>query len=111
MFIVQDNLYGESVVIGVYKDKIDADNLVSHLKSKRIHIFEVTNGRLFKFDFVHHNDKQCTEDNIMWIHPAATEDKDNFTYEGKYHSGEVIAASFPEALEKINKHWQSHFSS
>lgn len=110
MFIVQDNLYGESVVIGVYKDKIDADNLVSQLKSKRIRISEVTNSKQFKFNFVHHIDEQCTEKNIMWIHPATTEDKDNFTHKRRYHSGEVIAASFPEALEKINKHWQSHFS-
>ena len=35
MFIVQDNLYGESIVIGVYKNKLDAENLVSQLKSKR----------------------------------------------------------------------------
>ena len=38
MFIVQDNLYGESIVIGVYKNKLDAENLVSQLKSKRISI-------------------------------------------------------------------------
>lgn len=110
MFIVQDNLYGESVVIGVYKDKIDADNLVSQLKSKRISISEVTNSRLFRFEFVHRNDEQCTEENIMWIHPATAEDKDNITHEGIYHSGEVIASSFLEALENINKCWQSHFS-
>ena len=111
MFIVQDNLYGESIVIGVYKNKLDAENLVSQLKSKRISISEVLNGKLFKFKFVHHIDEQCTEKNIMWIHPATTEDQDNFTHKGIHHSGEVIAPSFPEALEKINEYWQSHFSS